>query len=245
MKKWIATLALSAAMLPAGALAAGGGAKLMHVDVDLSKTALRDGAQTFVNQCLGCHSAKYFRYNNLVEDLGMTKDDVEQGMLLGNGTVNDHMTTVMPEEQSAKWFGTAPPDLSLTTRVRGVDWVYTYLLGFYRDSESSTGWNNHVFADVSMPNVLYPEAPEYFDAMPKPHHGEKNGEEEGEKKGMEYPEVPEALDNKVTNLVSFMRYAAEPAVLERRAMGPWVIGFLLVLAVLTFLVKKEYWRDIH
>jgi ubiquinol-cytochrome c reductase cytochrome c1 subunit len=242
MKKWIATLALTAAMLPAGALAAGGGAKLMHVDVNLSKSALKDGARTFVNQCMGCHSAKFFRYKNLVDDLGMSKSDVEQGLLLGNGNVNDHMTTAMPKEQASKWFGTAPPDLSLTTRVRGTDWVYTYLLGFYRDHDSSTGWNNHVFTDVSMPNVLYPEAPEYFDAMPKPHHGKGKGEEGH---GMEYPEVPEALDNKVTNLVSFMRYAAEPAVLDRRSMGPWVLGFLVVLAVLTFLVKKEYWRDIH
>lgn len=241
MKKWIATLVLSLAALPGAALAAGGGAKLMHMEVDLSKPALKDGARTFVNQCMGCHSAKYFRYNNLVQDLDMSKEDVEEGLLLGQGNVNDHMTTAMPEKQAAKWFGTAPPDLSLTTRVRGVDWVYTYLLAFYRQHDTSTGWNNHVFADVSMPNVLYPEAPAYFDAMPKPHHGE----DKGEGHGMEYPEVPQALDNKVTNLVSFMRYAAEPAVLERRAMGPWVIGFLLVLAVLTFLVKKEYWRDLH
>jgi ubiquinol-cytochrome c reductase cytochrome c1 subunit len=238
MKKWIATLALSAALAPAGALAAGGGAKLMHMEVDLSKQALKDGAKTFVNQCMGCHSAKYFRYKNLVDDLGMSKSDVEDGLLLGNGNVNDHMTTAMPDKAAGDWFGAAPPDLSLTTRVRGVDWVYTYLLTFYGDPDARVGWNNHAFPDASMPNVLYKDAPGYYDAMPKPHHGEGDH-------GVEYPDVPDSLDNKVTNLVSFMRYASEPAVLTRLSMAPWVIGFLLVLAVLTYLVKKEYWRDIH
>jgi len=230
---------MSLVALPGIALGSGE-AVPMHMQVNYSKEALRDGARTFANNCMGCHSAKYYRFKNLVKDLGMTKSGVEDGLMFGSVSINEHMSSAMPAEQASKWFGKAPPDLSLETRVRGTNWVYSYLLAFYRDGSSASGWNNHVFPKVSMPNVLYhmtPGAPEYYDSVAVSH-----GEEHGE---VDYPEVPQELDAKVQNLVSFMTYMGDPSILDRKSMGPWVLLFLVVLGVLTYLVKKEYWRDIH
>ena len=244
MKKRIASIVMGLVALPGVAVAAGGGANLMHMDVDYSKEALRDGAKTFVNNCMGCHNAKYFRLKNLVKDLGMDKSVVEDELMYGTASVNDHMMSSMAQEDGEKWFGAAPPDLSLVTRVRGSDWVYSYLLGFYPDHGSATGWNNQVFPMVSMPNVMV--------HMTEGSHGyytedmaEAVSHAHSEDGHFEYPEVPEKLDGKVQNLVSFLTYVGDPSKLQRASMGPWVIGFLVLMIVLTYLVKKEYWRDIH
>jgi len=238
MRNWIAAIVMSLVALPGIALGAGGEVP-MKMQVDYSKEALRDGAQTFAENCMGCHSAKYYRYKNLVGHLGMTKSGVEDELMYGTVNINDHMHSAMTKEQASGWFGAAAPDLSLVTRVRGSNWVYSYLLAFY-EADTATGWNNHVFPQVSMPNVLYhmtEGAPAYYDEVAAPH-----GEEHGH---VEYPEVPEELDAKVQNLVSFLTYVGDPSVLARQSLGPWVLGFLVLLGVLTFLVKKEYWRDIH
>lgn len=234
MRNWIAAIVMSLVALPGIALGAGGKVP-MHMQVDLSKEALRDGARTFADNCMGCHSASYYRYKNLVKHLGMTKSGVEDGLMYGTVGINDHMHSAMTKDQATRWFGAPAPDLSLVTRVRGSDWVYSYLLAFYQD-DTATGWNNGVFPQVSMPNVLYhmtEGAPAYYDAVHM-----KDGH-------AKYPEVPEKLDTKVQNLVSFLTYVGDPSVLARHSMGPWVLLFLVVLGVLTFLVKKEYWRDIH
>ena len=243
MRNWIAAIVTVFAALPGLSLGAGGGEPLMHMKVDYSKETLRKGARTFVDNCMGCHSAKFYRYKNLVDHLGMDRGTVEDDLMYGMVSVNDHMMSAMPKGKGKDWFGAEVPDLSLVTRVRGTDWVYSYLLAFYQDSEAANGWNNHVFPNASMPNVLVrlteDSAGYYTEAMPKPHHGE------GDEGHFEYPEVPEKLDGKVQNLVSFLSYVGDPSVLARHSMGPWVLLFLAVLAVLTFLVKKEYWRDIH
>ncbi|HKJ88707.1 MAG TPA: cytochrome c1 [Gammaproteobacteria bacterium] len=239
MKNWIAAIVMGLLALPGLAQASEGGANLRHMKVDYSKEALSAGAKTFINNCTGCHSAKFYRLKGLVDDLGMSKDTIEKKLMYGTKDVNAHLTSAMTSQEGGKWFGAAPPDLSVDARARGSDWLYSYLLGFYRDDSSSTGWNNHVFPKVSMPNVLYhmtQNSPEYYSSVPQPKHGK------GE---VEYPEVPKKLDTKVQNLVSFLTYMSDPSVLTRHAMGPWVLLFLVILGVLTYLVKKEYWRDIH
>ena len=64
------------------------------------------------------------------------------------------MKSAMSKTEAKKWFGVAPPDLSVEVRARGADWVYTYLRGFYRDETSLTGWKNCVF-DPKSCNVGY------------------------------------------------------------------------------------------
>lgn len=227
--------------LPGPAVAAGEGASLRHMEPDFSRETLRKGARTFVRNCFGCHSASRFRYKNLVDDLGMSREEVEEGLMQGTVSLNDHMISAMSKAQARQFFGTAAPDLSLVTRVRGVDWVYSMLLGFYRDPDSADGWNNRVFPDTAMPNVPYhltDDAPAYFDSVPAPAHGE--GAESAHP-----PEVPPRLEQRVRNLVSFLAYVGDPSILARRNLGPWVLGFLALLGLVTYLVKREYWRDIH
>jgi len=238
-----AAVAIALLGLAGSAFAAGEGASLRSMDPDYSKETLRKGARSFADNCLGCHSLSRFRYRNLVDDLGMTKQEVEQDLMKGTVSINDHMESSMTEEQAREWFGTAAPDLSLVGRVRGPDWIYSMLLGFHRDPDSGTGWNNRVFPQAAMPNVLYnltPEAPGYYDAVPPPGHGEGSGAKSGE-----LPGVPEELDGEVRELVSFLAYASDPSVVARRELGPWVLGFLALLGLLTYLVKREYWRDVH
>ena len=69
--------------------------------------------------------------------------------------IGSTMTSAMRRADAAGWFGAAPPDLSVEARVRGTDWLYSYLNAFYRDDTSPTGWNNLVFKNVSMPHVLW------------------------------------------------------------------------------------------
>ena len=244
MKHWIVSIVFGLSALPGLAQAAGGGAPMKSMEVDLSQEALRDGAETFVDNCLGCHSAKYFRYKNLQTDLGMSRSFVEDELMYGMVNVNDKMRSAMEAEAGGDWLGAEPPDLSLTARVRGTDWIYSYLLSFYQD-DTHTGWNNEVFPQASMPNVLVhmtDGAHEYYTEDVAKAHAHAHSEEGGH---FEFPEAPEELDKKVQNLVSFMSYMADPSVLKRQSMGPWVLLFIVVLGIVTFLVKKEYWRDIH
>ena len=120
----------------------------------LDAESLQRGARTFVNYCLNCHSAKYMRYNRLT-DLGLTEAQIQDNLMFATDKIGDTMTIAMPPADAKAWFGAPPPDLSVEARVRGTDWLYNYFLGFYRDDESATGWNNLVFPNVGMPHVLW------------------------------------------------------------------------------------------
>ncbi len=239
MKKILSVLLLS--WLPVLGMAAGGGAHLDHVAIDLSdKESLRNGAKVFMTYCLNCHSAKYQRYNRMADDIGMSIDDLKPLMFITD-RVGDTMSVAMDPKQAKKWFGTLPPDLSLVARSRGADWLYTYLRSFYRDDSRPFGVNNLVFKDVGMPHALVD-----LQGLAEPVF--KN-EADKEISGLEIktPGVltPAQYDELVSDLVHFLVYVGEPAKLERYSLGIWVILFLLVLTILLYLVKREYWRDVH
>ncbi|MFT0531955.1 cytochrome c1 [Castellaniella hirudinis] len=159
IKKLLGALALS--LISTFAFAEGG-APLDHAPNRITDlAALQNGAKLFVNYCLNCHSANAMRYNNLTE-IGLTEAEIKKNLLFSRDKVGDLMTISMTPAQGKAWFGTTPPDLSLITRAKntsfgpsGVDYVYSYLLGFYRDTAQKTGWNNTVFPTVAMPNVLW------------------------------------------------------------------------------------------
>ena len=158
MKKLFLLFALM--LSPALALAGGGGAcgtlpKCEKAPVDLhNKESLQNGAKIFISYCLGCHSAKYLRYERMAQDLEIDPKLVEQYMMFTTEKIGDGMDTKVNKKDQAKWFGNAPPDLTLETRLRSPDWVYTYLLNFYPDDKRPWGVNNRVFKDVAMPHVL-------------------------------------------------------------------------------------------
>jgi len=154
MKKIILTLIVT--MLPAVVLAAGGGAPLQSANIDIDdKASLQRGAKIFTDYCLSCHSAKFVRFNRVAEDLGLTEEQVMTNLNNLGTKFGGTMETTMTKSYAKASFGAAPPDLSLVARSRGVDWLYTYLTGFYADANRPMGFNNVVFKDVGMPNVFW------------------------------------------------------------------------------------------
>jgi ubiquinol-cytochrome c reductase cytochrome c1 subunit len=236
------------ALLPVFAHAQDEGVKLQYVNVDLSNTAsLQRGAKFFVNYCMGCHSAQYVRYNRVGQDLGLNDAQLESYLIFTGGKVTDTMVSAMPPADAQKWFGTAPPDLSLESRSRGGDWIYTYLKSFYLDPNSTTGVNNVVFPKVSMPDVLWelqgtqkavfttvknPDGSSYqvFDHLETVTPGKL---------------TPEQFNKADRDITSFLVYIGDPVMLESRDLGLRVIGFLIVFFVLAYLLKREIWKKIH
>ncbi len=242
MKKLLLAIVLIAT--PVFALAAGEeGPKLDRVNIDLSdKPSLQRGARIFVNYCLSCHSAGYMRYNRMGQDLGISDELVKENLLFAADKVGDLMTAVMPADDAKSWFGVAPPDLTDEARYRGPDWIYSYLRSFYRDPKAVSGWNNLVFPHVAMPNVLYE-----WQGEQRAVFKTENGEEVFDHFELDKPGTmsPADYDKAMRDLVNFMVYLAEPAKLVRYRIGVYVLIFLAVLLVFAYLLKKEYWKDVH
>ena len=203
-------------------------------DVDLSnRAALQRGARTFVNYCVSCHSAEFMRYSRVAQDLGLTPEQVQANMVFNGGDVNQVMRVALGKKDGAKWFGQAPPDLTLAARSRGADWLYGYLRSFYLDSSRPFGVNNTVFPNAAMPHVLVG-----LQGTQELHDGHLKQVSEGALAPAEY-------DAMIADLVNFMVYMGEPAKLVRYGLGIKVLLFLLVFAGLAYMVKHEYWRDVH
>lgn len=250
MKKVIFALTL---FLPSLTLAAGGNIELMKANNDImDQASLQAGAKLFVNYCLGCHSAKYVRFERIGADLGLSDEELKENLMFTAEKVGETMTIAMPPDDSEKWFGVTPPDLSVTARARGTDWLYTYLLSFYVDPSRPFGVNNTVFKDVGMPHVLW-ELQGWQKLVheevtdDKGHTHEVTKLELVDKDKMtkeEYQEKVEQYQQDVRNLVNFMEYIGEPAQVDRLNLGWKVILFLGFFAIFAYLLKHEYWRDV-
>lgn len=195
--------------------------------------SLQRGAKNFVNYCLNCHSAKYMRYNRL-KDIGLTDKQIKDNLLFAGEKVGDTMTVAMNPVDAKKWFGVAPPDLSVEVRARGADWVYAYLRGFYRDESTATGWNNTVYVKSAMPHILYEL------------QGEQVMNHETHQLELVKPGKlnPSEYNTFVGDITNYMAYMAEPGKQERQKTGLWVLLFLGVLLVLAKKLKDAYWKDI-
>jgi len=226
--------------LSAPVFAAGGGA-LEHANVNIRDTAaIQRGAKLFVNYCLSCHSASYMRYNRLAEDLGLSEDLVMENLVFADVKIGETMDIAMPPDSAEAWFGKAPPDLSLASRSRGADWLYTYLLTFYQDE--SGGWNNLALPNASMPHVLW-----QLQGIQKPVYATHDGHEAIDhltvaKLGLQ---SPEEYEDTARDLVTFLEYLGEPAKVKRKNIGVWVLLFLTLFALVAYALKVEYWRDVH
>ncbi|MCP5199404.1 MAG: cytochrome c1 [Gammaproteobacteria bacterium] len=228
------------------ALAAGGhGPALLEANVNIgNKTSLQRGARLFVNYCLSCHSAQFMRYQRMATDLGLDDSVVKDNLMFTTDKIGDTMKVAMRPADAEKWFGVAPPDLSVIARARGADWLYSFLNGFYLDDTRPTGVNNLYFPDTAMPHVLS----ELQGYQQLKDHGEEAGHashaaplELAQAGKMDEAEYRQAT----RDLVAFLVYVGEPAKLVRYRVGFWVIAFLFVLFVATYLMKREYWKDVH
>jgi ubiquinol-cytochrome c reductase cytochrome c1 subunit len=224
-----------ATVVSLSALASSGGVHLDHANNDLSdKESLKKGFKTYINYCLGCHQLQYQRYNRTFKDLGIEDADGIENYMYTGEKPGDHITNTMPKKEAAKWFGNAPPDLTLEARLRSPDWIYTYLRSFYMDSERPFGVNNTVFKDVGMPHVL--QGLQGVGSIDE--HGNISPAMGGSLTTEEYDVV-------VRDLTNFLEYVGEPSKLERKSMGVKVLIFLFIFFIIAYFLKKEYWKDIH
>ena len=259
MKKLIATLLLPAATfvaLPAfllgspAAMASEGGVRLDTAPIKPTDViSLQRGARTFANYCLNCHSASLMRWNRL-EELGLNESQISDNLIFTGDKIGDLMNVAMTKKDARKWFGAAPPDLSVIARARGADWLYSYLRSFYRDPARPTGWNNTVFENVGMPNPLWQLQGERVRVEEKAKGGEGK-EGHGGATTVKYEMVkPGSLttvqyDAMVADLVNFLVYMGEPAATTRKQIGIFVLLYLLAMLPLVYLLKREFWKDVH
>lgn len=251
IKKIIALLILVPALSVSVALAASDNVKLDRAPIDPSDTAsLQRGAALFVNYCLNCHSANYMRYNRLA-DIGLNDKEILDNFVFSGGKVGDLMKITMDPKEATAWFGAAPPDLTVIARSRashagsGADWLYTYMRTFYRDASRPTGWNNTTFPNVGMPHVLWElqgeqelkptqiRAAGYMATVEKPVLVKP-----GKLSALEY-------DRSVADLVNYLVYMGEPAAQSRKTYGLIALALLSGLILLTYAMKKEFWKDVH
>ncbi len=263
MKKQLTAVAFSMLLgLTATAAMAAGDADtpLFNVDINVFDVAsIQKGARTFTDYCLGCHSAGYMRFKRLARDLGYSEEEVEQYLLPPGRELGNTMDSAMSSELGTELFGIEPPDLSLVARSRGEQWLYSYFLSFYQDDERSLGWNNTVFPNASMPHVLWELQGTQVLAQQPAEHGEEHAagdEQHDEHSGHPNPadqfellepglQSPEEYRRTIQDLVTFLVYLSEPAQLQRHSLGIWVILFLVIFTFIAWLLKAEYWRDIH
>lgn len=219
-------------------------------DNDIKYTAsLQRGAANFVSYCLGCHSLKFMRWSAMAEDLNIPSDLLGKHLLTPGASANEYMLSSFPAAEAEAWFGKLPPDLSLITRSKGVDHVYRFLKGFYVDSSKPTGTNNLALDGASMPAVL--SDLEGVKAAVFAEHGAEAGGHGAGPVVERFDYVshgsmqPEEFDAFVRDTVNFLDYVGDPTQVQRRSIGIWVVFFLLVFTALAWMLKKEYWKDVH
>lgn len=221
---------------------------LEHVDASLSDVvSLQKGAELFSYYCVACHSAQYLRYEQLQKDVQIADSVLQQQVTLGRTERNHGIKANLSKEDAKKGFGLIPPDLSYIAKTKDPNWLYTYLRSFYRDPKSQTGWNNLVSPNTMMMNTLSGlqgvQVPLYDIVVT--NNGEKkqvftkfNLIHAGEMS-------PQEFNQAIRDLTRFLVYMGEPSKLVRYNYGLWVMAFLLIFAVLAYLLKKEFWRDVH
>lgn len=258
MKKYL--IAIVMALLPMTASASGGAAlPLDHIEVDYTnKGSLQRGMATFVNRCMGCHSAQYQRFERAAQDLEIPNKLVEDYLIFDKDKkIGEHMTIGMAASDAKVWFGNPPPDLTLEARLRGADWVYTYLRAFYQDPSRPWGVNNAVFKDVGMPNVLADL--QGVQKLVCSHESLMHHGIEGDIDPLTGARVggclshdaatgsltAEEFDKVIYDLVNFMAYMAEPSKADSHRIGTYVLLFLFFFFFLAYALKREYWKDVH
>ena len=240
----LAAASLLALVLPA--YGAGGKVDLEPSNIDPDNVkSLQRGAANYANYCSGCHSAKYVRYSTIGDDLELSDDLLIDNLMFNAEKTFETIKVNMPEEAATRWFGVAPPDMSLLARSRGADYIYNFLKGFYVDPSHPNGTNNTVLAGTAMPHVLW-ELQGFNQAV----FSEETADGVTKKtfEGFE-PFIPGSLtaeeyDQFVRDTTNFLVYIGEPVRSERRTLGVWVLIYLLVFLIIARMLKKEIWKDV-
>ena len=238
--------AVAALVIAAEGFAAGGSVDLEPAEIDPGNVAsLQRGARNFMNYCSGCHSAEYVRYNTIGKHLELSEEQLIDNLMFNAEKTFETIRAAMPAADAARWYGTAPPDLSLMARAKGADYIYNFLKSFYVDPTSPTGVDNTVLAGTSMPHVLW-ELQGYQKANFSEHteDGVTTRVFEGFEPLTSGSMDVEDYDDFVRDTVNFLVYIAEPIRGERRVIGTWVMIYLLVFLVIAIMLKKQIWKDV-
>jgi ubiquinol-cytochrome c reductase cytochrome c1 subunit len=246
LKKTARLLVLAVFFVSASGYAAGGG-HVDSADIDPDNVAsLQRGARNFMNYCSGCHSAQYVRYSTIGKHLGLSDEQLIDNLMFNAEKTFETIRTSMSPEDALRWYGVAPPDMSLIARSKGVDYIYTFLKGFYVSPDSPTGVNNVALAGTSMPHVLG-ELQGYQRANFKVEEGEDGSVTttfEGFEKLSEGSLDAEEYDDFVRDTVNFLAYISEPIRSDRIKLGVWVLMFLVFFYILASMLKKQIWKDV-
>ena len=244
-KTFACAFAMFTTLFAAGFASAEEGEAMPSAQTNVSNIiSLQRGARTYFNYCSGCHSVKYMSYSRLAEDLQLSEAEVLKSFAFTGARIGDQIVSNMPAENSQQWFGKTPPDLSLETRAKGPDWVYNYLRSFYLDPSSTVGWNNTVFPNASMPNPLWE-----LQGVQTAHMAPAKAGEDAHVEKLVLTKAGKLsaseFDETARDLTAFLQYVGEPAVLQRESIGVWVILFLVGFTFLAWLLKHEFWKDVH
>ena len=246
----VGAFVVAAQLIATQGFAAGDAAHVEKADIDPgNKSSLQRGARNFMNYCSGCHSARYVRFNTIGKYLELSDEQLIDNLMFNADNTFETIQASMRPEDAARWYGTAPPDMSLMARSKGADYVYSFLKSFYLDPDSPTGVDNMMLAGTSMPNVLW-ELQGYQKAVYS-EHTEIDGEVtrvnhvfEGFEQVTDGTMSAEEYDDFVRDTVNFLAYIAEPIRADRRTIGVWVMIFLLFFLVISSMLKKQIWKDV-
>ena len=239
-------IAIAALFIAVQGFAAGGGAELESADIDPGNiSSLQRGARNFMNYCSGCHSAQYVRFNTIGKYLGLSEEQLIDNLMFNAEKTFETIQASMPAEDAARWYGTAPPDMSLMARAKGADYIFNFLKSFYLDADSPTGVDNSVLAGTSMPHVLW-ELQGYQRVIVEEHtvDGVTTHEFTGYEHVTSGSMDAEDYDDFVRDTVNFLAYISEPIRSERRKLGVWVLMYLIVFWVIAVMLKKQIWKDV-
>ena len=231
-----------------------------YVDAN-DKASLQRGAQIYMNYCLGCHSLKYARYKKVSEDLEIPLDMFQENLIFGDQKMGDLIQVGMDPKEAKEWFGNTPPDLTLEAGLRGPDWIYTYLKSFYIDESRPLGVNNKVYENVGMPHVLIdmqgtprsvckqiPLIADNGGIRQDPLTGEQLSQEKCgflQVDGGTGELNPKEFDQAMLDLTNFLAYMTDPMKVERESIGTYVLLYLFIFTMLSYLLYREFKKDLH
>ena len=215
----LSTLLFASELCLSASSSSGNEVGIKPISIDVSdKKSLQRGARNFFNYCAGCHSLKYMRYGEIAEDLNISEEQLLNNLIFSNQTPQDIVTTNMSKADGDRWFGKAPPDLTLVTRRKNPDYVYQFLKSFYKDKKSPTGVNNKIKDATSMPHVLWL---------------------------VEEEMKPENYNQFLIDIVTFLEYVGDPTQEKRKSLGMWVLSFLFLFLVFSYALYKDIWKDVR